>query len=190
MRKFLLSFLLAISATAANADVLTADIKSAADLPYCCQRSGPLTAEYSGAIGSGFEINGSTAFDNPSIWSGGRVFIDLNPSTGLLTLDSQDNLDFQTYVLTIDNLTFDAGQYLRGLSLVSDQLTTNAAAQFSFTGNSLRIAYDSRDIFNFTTNNAVFQLDIGQRSDVPEPANLALFGLALAALAGARRRKT
>lgn len=189
MRKFLLSFLLAVSATSANANIVSADIKSAADLPYCCQRSGPLTAQYSGTIGSGFEINGTTAFSNPSNWQGGRVFVDLNPATGLLTLDSQDTLDFQTFVLNIDSLKFDAGQYLRGISFVSGALTTNTAATLSFTDNSLRIAYDTTNVFNFTGNNALFQLDIGQRSEVPEPGNIALFGLALAGLATARRRK-
>jgi PEP-CTERM motif len=191
MRRFFLALLMVFSAAGANADIISADFKTASDLPYCCSRVGPVTQQAIGkAVGAGFEIDGSTPVSNPSGWGGGIVHVDLDPVTGLLTLVSQDIWDFESFVLTIDNMHFDAGQRLNGLSYLSGELTsTGLAPQLSFTSDSLRIAYDNHNLFYFTGGKVTFQLDVGASADVPEPATASLFGLAFVGLAWARRRK-
>jgi len=191
MRKLFLSLLMVFSAAGAHADIISADFKTASDLPYCCSRSGPVTQQAIGkTVGAGFEIDGSTPVSNPSGWGGGIVHVDLDPVTGLLILASQDTWDFETFVLTIDDIHFDAGQRLNGLSYISGQLTDiNLVPELTFTSNSLRIAYDNHSTFHFSGGKATFQLDVGSAAEVPEPATVSLFGLAFLGFVLARRRK-
>lgn len=179
---------------AAKASLISADFRTEANLPDV--RNGlPLIHETLGqSIGAGVELNNSHFVQNPDNWSGGVVWMDFDVATNILTLDSQDTLDFKVFDAWISNIVFSQpGQSITGISLLSDNLTdTGVVPALSFTADSLHISYDSMpDIFNFTGGSATFQIELGEAdaTDIPEPMPLTLLGLGLAGLLLTRKKQ-
>ncbi|WP_197414341.1 PEP-CTERM sorting domain-containing protein [Lacimicrobium alkaliphilum] len=179
----------------AKATLISADFRTEANLPD--YRNGlPLIYETLGqSIGAGAELNNTHFVQNPDNWSGGVVWMDFDAATNILTLDSQDLLDFQIFDAWISNIVFSQpGQSITGISLLSDDLTdVGVVPGLSFTADSLHISYDSMpDIFNFTGGSATFQIELGETDvvAVPEPLPLTLLGLGLVGLVLTRRKQT
>lgn len=187
MKKLFALALFCFTALSANAGIVSADFRTEADLPDAAS-SGPLVHERLGAmLGSGLELDGGDFVSNESNWLGGEVWMDLDASTNVLSLFSQDTLDFQTFRVTISNIT---GASITGIELLSDNLTSlNLIPQLSFTANSVTIFYSSLpEDFDFTGGSATFALLTGA-AEVPEPQSVLLFGAGFALIALARRRK-
>ena len=175
------------AALSAHAGIVSADFRTEADLPG--QGIGPLVHERLGAtLGSGLELDRSDFLSNPSNWGGGEVWLDLDASTNVLSLFSQDPWDFYTFQVTIRNIT---GATITGIELLSNNLTDpGLVPQLSFTGDSVTIFYNSPlSAFNFTGGAATFALLIDTPADVPEPQTVLLFGAGIALLGLVRRRK-
>ncbi len=69
--------------------------------------------------------------------------MDLDPLTNILTLDSQDTWDFQTFQATINNIVFDAGEVITGLVFLGGDITYNGVTPLlSFTDTSISIFYN------------------------------------------------
>jgi hypothetical protein len=156
--------------------VVQGDFSTAADLPFCCDRAGARTTSVIGAaIGGGVELQ-NQGLTNPSGWQGGQVWMDLNPTTSVLTLTAKDALDFQTFSARLANLQFDtAGAFVRSVSMLSNGLVTGGLVpQLAFTSNSVSVDYSTVSAFNFVANgSASFLLDIG----VDSPPAMAAFSV-------------
>lgn len=191
MKKLLLILLISISVNT-NAAIVSGDFRSEGDLPYCCGSSGPLVYENLNApVGAGIELTAANLLSNPSFWQPGLVHIDLDPTTNILTLDSQDTLDFEIFDFWITNISFDASEIITGVSLISDNITNlGLSALLTFTDNSIHINYDigaGNPVFNFTGNQAQFQISTGTPS-VPAPAAAWLLASGLIGLVGVRKK--
>lgn len=194
--KKLICLLFALAGASANAAIVKADFSAASGLPYCAVCApfnlGPKTLTAAGqAVGAGVELGAGAVVGNPSGWDGGEVWIDLDPVAQTLTLTSQDLYDFENFTALVSGIKFDRNEVIAGLSLVSNDLTEDVAVDpvLTFTGNSLRIVYDTPDGFYFTGRSAVFQYTTREvAADVPEPGSLALLALGGGAL-GLRRRR-
>jgi len=195
MKRFLLASIISVFSLYANADVLSGDFRTEADLPYCCNAFGPVSgAAVNQTVGAGVELNETASFSNPSWWTGGVVFMDYDPTKNILTLISQDTSDFQLFTASIKNMVFSAGELITGIQLISNDLTdVGLIPTLSFTGDSISIRYDAFDAnndsaaFNFTGGTASFQILTGS-STVPEPSSLLLFAVAFLGLITLRRR--
>ncbi len=176
---------------ALSAGPLSGDFRTESDLPDY-SASGPLVYESLGqSIGAGYELDSSHFVGNPSGWGGGVVWMDYDDTTDILTLDSQDTWDFQTFDAYITNIVFGGpGEFISGISLLNDDLTAPMLVPaLSFTADSLHISYNWPSVFNFTGGLATFQIELS--SDpvaVSEPASLALMGLGLLGFGLSRRR--
>lgn len=177
----------------ANATIISGDFRTESDLPYCCFDAGPLVYEnLNASVGAGNELDSSNLLSNDSGWSGGLVLVDLDPTTNIVTLNSQDDLDFEIFTASISNIVFDAGEMITGLSWISGNLTDIAVPEaLSFTANSIEISYDvgsGNDVFNFNGTQAQFQIETQSGSvAVPAPASVLLLSLGLLALVGRKR---
>jgi len=187
MKKLFAGALMFFAALSAHAGIVSADFRTEADLPN--SGIGPLVHERLGATpGSGFELDRSDFVSNPSNWGGGEVWLDLDSSTNVLSLFSQDTWDFYTFRVTLRNIT---GATINGIELLSNNLTdTGLVPELSYTGDSVTIFYNSlTSSFNFTGGAATFALLIDAPAEVPEPQMVLLFGAGIALFGLARRRK-
>ncbi|HDY84365.1 hypothetical protein LCGC14_0969610 [marine sediment metagenome] len=188
MKKYLGFLVLLIAASQTNAAIIQGDFRTESDLPG--QGSGALVYEALNVnVGSGDELTNSDFIENPSSWNGGVVNMDLDSTTNILTLKSQDDWDFYTFDAWISNIVFNAGEVITGISLLSGNLTSlNLLANLSFADNSIHINYTGDSAFNFTGTDAQFQILTSNVSAVPIPAAALLFAPALLGFMGFRRK--
>lgn len=182
-------FLLLLLTGFASASMISGDFRTESDLDFGL---GPKVYQDIGAtIDSGVELTDADFVENPEDWGGGLVFMDYNPLTNILTLDSQDEWDFMTFDAWINNIIFNTSEVITGISMLSNGLTDPVIVPtLSFTSNSIYIAYDYEpDVFYFTEGIAEFQITTSAGSPVPEPTTIVLFGLGILGLAGVSRRK-
>ena len=144
---------------------IVGDFRTESDLPYCCGSSGPLIYENIGVTVDGsIELTEANFSANPSFWMGGLVYMDLDPDTGILTLASQDEMDFERFVAQISNIS--GGDEVSGLELISGNITTtkepfsrlDIAPSLSYTADSIQIIYDDGNLFWLTGTSALFQI--------------------------------
>ncbi len=176
-----------------NAAALSGDFRTESNLPDFSTGSPLIYQSLGQSIGAGFElVDSGNLLQNPDEWDGGVVWMDYDPTTNILTLDSQDTWDFQTFDASISNIIFsDIGQYISSLTMLTNNLTTPLyTPTLSYNGNSLHISYNAvPNFFVFTGGTSTFQIGLSSESTVPEPATIALMGLGFAGMA-ARRRKS
>jgi hypothetical protein len=183
MKKILLTIATVLCTNLASAAIISADFENQGNLPYFSPTSSPITFQaLNVAVGAGIEFDSAIPVSNPSGWLGGRVAVDIDPLTKILTLTARDNLDFETYLVAITNIGFNSGESLAGISLISNQLITPLyTPTFSVSGNSIQIFYDAGSGnagFDFQQGNtATFQL--ATTASVPVPASLALLASGL-----------
>jgi hypothetical protein len=195
MKKFIATTFAVLCVAGANAGIISADFRTVGDLTVCCTSAGPLETETLGAtVDANIEHGPLATISNPTNWSGGIVYVDIDPITNVLTLDSQDTLDFESFVLYIENITFSGSEAITGLSLISNALVTPLIEPtFTFTENSIKIGYfiGAGDApFNFTENNASFQIQVGPVDGrVPAPTGVLLIGLGIVALSRSFKKK-
>ncbi len=173
----------------ANAGLIVGDFVTHSDLPDAGSSGALIYQELSQTIGAGYELDlvDGDYLTNLSNWGGGLVWMDFDPTTNILLLDSQDEWDFQTFDAFINNIQFSAGEYITGISLLNNDLVSpNTVPLLSFTNNSIHISYAG--VFDFTGNSASFQITTSSAS-VPEPSTLAIFALGMIGLASRRFNK-
>lgn len=188
MKNLLAYALLSFAAMSANAAITSADFRTEADLPTAASAGALVHERLSAALASGLELDGSDYVSNPAGWRGGEVWLDLDSSTNVLSLFSQDTWDFQTLLVTITNIS---GANITGIELITNGLTSpGLVPQLSYTANSVSILYSNLpDAFDFTGGTATFALLTDATVQVPEPQVALLFGAGFALLAFARRRR-
>lgn len=189
MKKKTLPLILTSLAVNANADIITGDFRNEADLPSSSFSSGPLVYESLGAsVGPGFELDAGDFVSNPSSWFGGLVLVDLDPTTNILTLDSQDTGNFETFDFTLTNVGFSSGEVITGVSVIGDDPYV-ASATVSFTEDSVSISYAGAPQFDFTGDSASFQILTSEVSEIPEPSGAMALGLIFGLSVFGRRRR-
>ncbi len=183
-----LLFFTGIVATVANAALISGDFRTESDLPGSWS-VGPLVYQnLSASIDGGIELTGANFLENRSNWGGGLVHMDYDPTTNILTLDSQDDRSFTTFDAWINNIVFDGSEVITGIDMLSNGITNPTVNPIlSFTANSIHIRY-GQSRFGFTGEIAEFQIT-GPSSAVPEPNTLILFGVGCLSLAGYSRRR-
>lgn len=178
--------------TGANASIVSGDFRTEGDLPDF-SAAGPLVYEAIGVtVGAGPELTEVDLLANPASWIPGLVYMDLDPVTNILTLDSQDQLDFQTFEASISNIVLSPGETITGVSLISDNLTDEPGVSLvtAFTGNSVTINYEfgvgTSEVFNFTGDQSTFQIST---SAIPEVTSSGLLAGLLVLSSFSRRRR-
>lgn len=194
LKHILASGLLLFSASS-FATLISGDFRTESDIPG--KRNGALIYEsLNQTIGKGYELDSQHFVENPSGWSGGEVWMDYNPDSNLLTLNSQDGMDFSTFDAWISDIIFDtANEMITGVSLVSNNLVTpTLVPALSFTDSSLHINYTRNEFFNFTGGSATFQIQTGQvfaaPVNIPAPSSVVLIALGMAGLVLMQRQQS
>jgi hypothetical protein len=174
----------------ANAGLIFGDFRTESNLPEYRTGSALVYQNIGQSIAPGYELDNSDFLENPDNWGGGVVWLDYDVNTGILLLDSQDNMDFQTFSASISNITFDiAGEYIDGISMLTNNLvTSNLAPTLSFTNDSIQVFYSDYLDFNFTGGSATFQITTSVKQ-VSEPSTLVIFALGIMGLASRRFKK-
>lgn len=174
----------------ANAALITADFRTESNLPGIGAGLPLVYESLNQSIGAGFELDNSHFIENPSSWGGGVVWLDFDPTTNILTLDSQDNWDFRTFDAWLSNIIFsEVGEVISGITMLTNNLVDVALDPIlSFSDNSIHISYNYMpNTFNFTGGTATFQIQTSlNTTPVPAPAS---FGLLALGLLGLRLRK-
>ena len=136
----------------------------------------------------GYELTGDHRIANDTGLRGGELWLDYDPASHVLTLDSRDRWDFQTLIVDIQNMRFSDNQQLQSFELLANDLFEEALdPALAFSANSLRIEFDARpSSFKFSGGQAQFQLGMKTFS-VPEPSTLSLLVLSIGAALGSRR---
>ncbi len=180
-------------AGSAQATLTSGDFRTESDLPDYGS-VGPLVYQNLGAaINNGIELTvteDTIPFQNPSNYSGAFGTMDYNPTSNILTITSQDNMDFQTFDAWMSNIIGDQGDMITNVSMLSNSLTDPIFdPSISFNADSIHISWNYRpDVFFFSEGIAEFQITTST-SAVPEPATMLLFGAGLAGLAAVGRKK-
>jgi hypothetical protein len=190
LKKAIVSMLLLSASCFSHAGLISADFRTGSHLPDYSQSGAKTYQSLAQTIGAGAELNSGNLVANPAGWGGGVVWMDFDPLNSVLTLTSQDTWDFQTFDAWMSNIVFsEPGEFITGFSLLSNSLVTNGIQPvLSYTADSLHISYSSVPTFNFTGGQATFLVQTAlQPTAVPEPASLAIFGLALLGLGVGRR---
>lgn len=190
LKKAIVSMILLSVSCFSYAGLISADFRADSHLPDYSSQGAKTYQSLAQTIGAGTELNSGNLVANPAGWGGGVVWMDFDPLNSVLTLTSQDTWDFQTFDAWMSNIAFSQpGEFITGFSLLSNNLVTNGVQPLlSYTANSLHISYSSEPTFNFTGGQATFLVQTGfQPTAVPEPASLAIFGLALLGLGVGRR---
>ena len=172
-----------------HAGLIIADFRTESDIPELRSQGAKTYQSLAQVIGVGPELDSDDLVANPSSWEG-FVLMDFDPLNGVLTLNSQDTWDFQIFDAWMNNISFSQpGEFIIGFSLLSNNMVTNGIEPvLSYTANSLHISYSTASIFEFTGGQATFLVKTSlQPAAVPEPASLAIFGLALLGLGAGRR---
>lgn len=177
----------------AQAAITGGDFRAESSMQYPIS-AGPLYENLGATVGAGYELDSSHFVANPGGWTGGVVFMDLDPLTNILTLASQDFWGFELFTAGISNMSFSEGEVITGISLLSDNLTSPlplVVPTWSFTANSVLVSYNNApdtNGFYFSHGTATFQLTTAVTA-VPEPEIYAMVGLGLGMMGWVGRRR-
>ena len=165
-----------------QAALIRADFRTESNLPDYRNGLPLIYQSLDKQIGVGAELDSDDFLQNPDGWSGGRVWMDFDPISSILTLSSRDDWDFQTFDAWMSNIVFaQAGETIANIVLLTNNLTQEGVVPvISLTDNSVHIAYSaSPDVFLFSGGSATFKIETMQSQgsatqNIPEPTSVFL----------------
>lgn len=184
---------------AASAAFMSADFEVSLDLPDISSGARILQTLNEPVAGVP-DVSAADEIANPSGW-GGAASVDLDSAGLLILTGDQESFGFADYdlvVFTISNIMFDAGEFITGVSTLSEGILDPNfgigvfSPTIAFTANSVTITFDTTGI----GSNGDFQLLDGgissyqiETSAIPVPAALPLMVGAVGALGLLSRRR-